>query len=56
MPTPTAITGRVATFTPIPKPTISASARIEVSISGSTATITARQERKVISASSATMA
>ena len=37
MPTPSAITGSVATFTPMPSATISASARIEVSISGSTA-------------------
>ncbi|MCY1282275.1 hypothetical protein D9M70_311070 [compost metagenome] len=47
MPTPRAITGRVATFTPMPSQTISASQRIEVSISGSTATSTARQLRKV---------
>ncbi|EWS59430.1 hypothetical protein Y695_04623 [Hydrogenophaga sp. T4] len=56
MPTPSAITGSVATFTPMPRPTISASHRMEVSISGSTATITARQERKVIQHSSTTAA
>ncbi|MNW23200.1 hypothetical protein D3C71_2251630 [compost metagenome] len=48
MPTPRAITGRVATFTPIPITTIKASQRIEVSTSGSRATSTARQLRKVI--------
>ncbi|MCY1385058.1 hypothetical protein D9M69_733890 [compost metagenome] len=48
MPTPRAITGSVATFTPMPSPTISASQRIEVSISGSTAHNVARQERKVM--------
>ncbi|MOA22877.1 hypothetical protein D3C78_1434700 [compost metagenome] len=48
MPTPSAITGRVATFTPMPSATISASASNEVSISGRIATTTARQERKVM--------
>ncbi|MNP08337.1 hypothetical protein D3C76_1004020 [compost metagenome] len=48
MPTPRAITGNVATFTPMPNQTISASQRIEVSISGTTATTTARQLRKVM--------
>ncbi len=56
MPTPSAMTGSVATFTPMPRPTISASARIEVSTSGSTATTTARQERKVTKHSSTTAA
>ncbi|MDT4860570.1 hypothetical protein FQZ97_951400 [compost metagenome] len=45
MPTPRAVTGSVATFRPIPSNTISASARMLVSSSGSTATSTARQER-----------
>ena len=54
MPTPSAITGSVATFTPMPSATISASHRIEVSTSGSTATTTARQERKVMQHSSIT--
>ena len=48
MPTPSATTGSVATFTPIPSFAISASHSTEVSISGSTATTTARQERKVM--------
>ncbi|MNN69863.1 hypothetical protein D3C81_1856820 [compost metagenome] len=48
MPTPKAITGNVATFTPIPSQTIRASQRIEVSINGTTATTTARQLRKVM--------
>ncbi|MOA13805.1 hypothetical protein D3C78_1338680 [compost metagenome] len=48
MPTPRAITGSVATFTPIPSTTINASQRIEVSTSGRTATRVARQLRKVI--------
>ncbi|MOA11294.1 hypothetical protein D3C78_1312280 [compost metagenome] len=48
MPTPRAITGRVATLTPMPMATISASQRIEVSTSGSSATRVARQLRKVI--------
>ncbi|MNN21764.1 hypothetical protein D3C81_1350970 [compost metagenome] len=48
MPTPRAITGSVATLTPIPSTTISASQRIEVSTSGRTATSVARQLRKVI--------
>ncbi|MOA18104.1 hypothetical protein D3C78_1383920 [compost metagenome] len=56
MPTPRATTGRVATFMPMPRCTISASARIEVRISGTTATITARQLRKVIRHSRATAA
>ncbi|MDT4853327.1 hypothetical protein FQZ97_875890 [compost metagenome] len=54
MPTPSAITGSVATFTPMPRATISASASSEVSTSGSTATTTARQERKVMKHSSTT--
>ncbi|MDT4850797.1 hypothetical protein FQZ97_849570 [compost metagenome] len=56
MPTPRAITGRVATFTPMPSQTISASQRIEVSISGTTATTTARQLRKVMKQSRITAA
>ncbi|MNY68699.1 hypothetical protein D3C86_2065040 [compost metagenome] len=48
MPTPSATTGKVATFTPMPSQTIRASQRIEVSISGTTATTTARQLRKVM--------
>ncbi|MOA44508.1 hypothetical protein D3C78_1693210 [compost metagenome] len=48
MPTPRAITGRVATFTPMPMYTISASQRIEVSTSGRIATSAARQLRKAI--------
>ncbi|MCY1558906.1 hypothetical protein D9M68_958820 [compost metagenome] len=48
MPTPSAITGKVATFTPIPSQTIKASQRMEVSIKGTTATTTARQLRKVM--------
>ncbi|MNC58559.1 hypothetical protein D3C75_1082960 [compost metagenome] len=47
MPTPSAMTGNVATFTPMPSPTINASHRIEVSISGSIAHRVARQLRKV---------
>ncbi|MNU04132.1 hypothetical protein D3C72_2484190 [compost metagenome] len=54
MPTPSAITGSVATLTPMPSATISASARNEVTTSGSTATTTARQERKVMKHSSTT--
>ncbi|MNY82566.1 hypothetical protein D3C86_2247550 [compost metagenome] len=54
MPTPRAITGKVATLTPMPSATIKASARIDVSISGSIATNTARHERKVTKQSSAT--
>ena len=54
MPAPSAMTGRVATLTPMPSCTISASHRIEVRISGSTATITARQLRKATKHSSAT--
>ncbi|MNP08984.1 hypothetical protein D3C76_1010730 [compost metagenome] len=48
MPTPRAITGKVATLTPMPNQTINASQRMEVSISGITAQRVARQERKVI--------
>ena len=47
MPTPSAMTGSVATFTPMPSSTISASHNIEVSTSGSTATTVARHDRKV---------
>ncbi|MNY77773.1 hypothetical protein D3C86_2177920 [compost metagenome] len=54
MPTPRAITGKVATFTPIPSHTISASQRMEVNISGMTAHRVARQERKVTRHSSMT--
>ena len=54
MPTPSAMTGSVATFTPMPSATISASASTEVSTSGSTATSTARHERKVMKHSSTT--
>ena len=54
MPTPSAITGSVATLTPMPRPTISASHRMEVSTSGSTATTTARHERKVTQHSTTT--
>ena len=56
MPTPSAITGSVATFTPMPSPTISASHRIDVSASGTTATTTARQLRKVMKHSTITAA
>ena len=56
MPTPSAITGSVATFTPRPRATISASASSEVSTSGSTATTTARQLRKVMKHSNDTAA
>ncbi|MDT4829328.1 hypothetical protein FQZ97_627450 [compost metagenome] len=56
MPTPSAITGNVATFTPMPSQTIRASQRIEVSISGTTATTTARQLRKVMKQSRITAA
>ncbi|MNL57853.1 hypothetical protein D3C87_1814440 [compost metagenome] len=45
IPTPSAITGSVATFTPISSQTISASASTEVSINGRIAQVTARQER-----------
>ncbi|MNQ72747.1 hypothetical protein D3C85_874590 [compost metagenome] len=48
MPTPSAITGRVATLTPMPMATISASHSTEVSISGTRATRVARQLRKVM--------
>ncbi|MNL37034.1 hypothetical protein D3C87_1591550 [compost metagenome] len=54
MPTPRAITGKVATFTPMPSQTIRASQRIEVSIKGTTATTTARQLRKVMKQSTVT--
>ncbi|MNP33991.1 hypothetical protein D3C76_1272560 [compost metagenome] len=54
MPTPRAITGKVATFTPMPMATISASQRIEVSTSGNSATSVARQLRKVIRQNSVT--
>ena len=54
MPTPSAITGSVATWTPMPSATISASHRIDVSASGSSATITARQERNAMRHSTAT--
>ncbi|MNG06226.1 hypothetical protein D3C84_894540 [compost metagenome] len=56
MPTPSATTGKVATLTPIPSMTISASQRMVVTTSGTTATITARQLRKVIRHSSTTAA
>ncbi|MDT4850918.1 hypothetical protein D3C85_1045170 [compost metagenome] len=56
MPTPSAITGRVATFTPIPSTAINASQRIEVMTSGITATTTARQLRKVMKHSTMTAA
>ncbi|MND50756.1 hypothetical protein D3C76_490250 [compost metagenome] len=54
MPTPKAITGKVATFTPMPSQTINASQRIDVSINGTTATTTARQLRKVMKHSTIT--
>ncbi|MOA56307.1 hypothetical protein D3C78_1802630 [compost metagenome] len=50
------MTGRVATLTPMPRATISASQRIEVSTSGTTATTTARQLRKVMKQSRITAA
>ncbi|MNP61675.1 hypothetical protein D3C76_1568890 [compost metagenome] len=56
MPTPNAITGNVATLTPMPNQTIKASQRIEVSINGTTATTTARQLRKVMKHSTMTAA
>ena len=56
MPTPSAITGSVATLTPMPSATISASHRIEVITSGTTATTTARQLRKVTKHSTITAA
>ncbi len=56
MPTPSAITGSVATFTPMPSATISASHRIEVTASGTTATTTARQLRNVMKHSTITAA
>ncbi|MNP07042.1 hypothetical protein D3C76_990510 [compost metagenome] len=54
MPTPRAITGKVATLTPMPMATISASHSTEVSISGRIATRVARQLRKVIRQNSVT--
>ena len=56
MPTPRAITGSVATLTPMPSATISASHRTEVMTSGTTATTTARQLRKVTKQSAITAA
>ncbi|MNY34353.1 hypothetical protein D3C86_1686880 [compost metagenome] len=56
MPTPRAITGSVATLMPMPSQTIKASQRIDVSISGITATTTARQLRKVMKHSTITAA
>ncbi|MNY43818.1 hypothetical protein D3C86_1788010 [compost metagenome] len=56
MPTPRAITGRVATLTPMFSQTISASQSTEVIISGTTAQTTARHERKVMKASTITAA
>jgi hypothetical protein len=41
------MTGSVATLTPMPSTTISASASTDVTASGTTATITARQLRNV---------
>ena len=54
MPTPSAITGSVATLTPMPSATISASHSTEVITSGTTATTTARQLRKVMKHSTIT--
>ncbi|MNC80229.1 hypothetical protein D3C75_1329560 [compost metagenome] len=48
------MTGKVATFTPMPMATIRASQRIEVNTSGSSATRVARQLRKVIRQNSVT--
>lgn len=48
MPTPRAITGRVATFTPMPSAAISALPSTEVRISGRTMQRVAAKERKVI--------
>ena len=56
MPTPSAITGSVATFTPMPSATISASQRMDVIASGTTATTTARQLRNVTKHSTITAA
>ncbi|MNE47788.1 hypothetical protein D3C80_1422090 [compost metagenome] len=56
MPTPRAITGRVATLTPMPSTTISASQSTEVITRGTTATTTARQLRKVMKQSTMTAA
>ncbi len=54
MPTPSATTGSVATLTPMPSATISASHSTEVMTSGTTATTTARQLRKVMKQSTIT--
>ena len=56
MPTPSAVTGKVATFRPMPSHTIKASASTEVSARGMMAQATARQERKVKYASATTAA
>ena len=56
MPTPSAITGSVATLTPMPSATISASHSTDVMTSGTTATTTARQLRKVTKQSTITAA
>ena len=48
------MTGSVATFTPMPSITISASQSTEVIISGTTATTTARQLRNVMKHSAIT--
>src|ERR1039457_3043001 len=48
------MTGSVATLTPIPRITIRASHRTEVSISGNTAHSTARHDLKVMKASNTT--
>ena len=56
MPTPSATTGSVATFTPMPSATIRASHSTEVMTSGTTATTTARQLRKVMKHSTMTAA
>ena len=53
---PRVITGRVATLTPMPSSTISASHRMEVMASGTTATTTARQLRKVLTHNTITAA
>ena len=50
------MTGSVATLTPMPSQTISASHRIDVIISGTTATTTARQLRNVMKHSTITAA
>ncbi len=54
MPTPSAMTGSVATLTPISSTTISASQSTDVSASGSSATSTARHDLKAIRHSMAT--